>query len=530
MRIQSLALPEPLAAFGRRLAPEDPRDLKERAPPSRLDNLRRAAFQAFVWAGWAITLSVTARALLYAPIVWLLVLASAAGNALAWWLVQAPDPRERLRWAVALLVSLQPILALVALRLADFNALTPLAIFVGLMALTTFCDRIVIYAAAAASFIALLALSLMAPSWLFIGQDIWRSALYAAEQLIVTAVAATIADKLQRLIAELEEAERNSVARADELHQQAGELEKALARAEVERQERERLEAEQETARRAQTRQIAQDFEDSISVVTQSISQTAALLERTTKTLSAIAHDTGQGAVEVSESAAAATHAARMVAKGVGELSSSISEIASDVSQQNDLASKATGRSLEGGEAMTGLSKQSDTIGEATRAIVRIAERTNLLSLNAAIEAASAGPAGRGFTIVAQEVKALARLASDAATEIDTFLKGVRSGTHEAEVSFEAIDSVITSLAETATAIRWEVERQRKSADAIEDYARSAADDVSVMATRSEKLAGTASAAEKLSNQLDDAAATMLRNVRDLEQSTTQFVANLNAG
>ena len=245
--------------------------------------------------------------------------------------------------------------------------------------------------------------------------------------------------------------------------------------------------------------------------------------------MSAIAHDTGQGAVEVSESAAAATHAARMVAKGVAELSSSISEIASDVSQQNDLASKATGRSVAGGEAMTGLSKHSDTIGEATRAIVRIAERTNLLSLNAAIEAASAGPAGRGFTIVAQEVKALARQANDAASEIDTFLKGVRSGTREAEVSFEAIDSVITSLAETATAIRWEVESQRKSADAIEDYARSAADDVSVMATRSEKLAGTASAAEKLSNQLDDAAATMLRNVRDLEQSTTQFVANLKA-
>ena len=274
---------------------------------------------------------------------------------------------------------------------------------------------------------------------------------------------------------------------------------------------------------------IAEDFEASISVVTKSIADTANLLDRTTKSLNAIAHDTGQGAAEVSASAETASNVARNVAQGVAELSQSIASVAVEVSQQNDLTSRATQRSVSGGEAVGSLSDHSDTIGEATHAIVRIAERTNLLSLNAAIEAATAGPAGRGFTIVAQEVKALAMQASQAATEINEFLSGVRSGTIEAERSFKAIDSAISELAKAATTIRFDVEKHRKSADTIEEFARNAAADVGAMAERSKSLASTASDAESLSGELDAAAAAMLKNVRDLEQSTAQFVANLRA-
>ncbi|MEL7519210.1 MAG: methyl-accepting chemotaxis protein, partial [Pseudomonadota bacterium] len=348
--------------------------------------------------------------------------------------------------------------------------------------------------------------------------------------IFVTVVSASICNEIERLLGSLEASRAESAERSALFDKQAAKLERARKNVETERRERAKMEAEQQTARQAELHRFAGEFEASISVVTESISETAALLEKTTKTLSVIAHDTGQGAADVNEGANAASHAARMVAQGVSELSYSIAEIAGDVGQQNELVSKATDRSTSGGEAVDGLAKHSDTIGEATRAIVRIAERTNLLSLNAAIEAASAGPAGRGFTIVAQEVKALAMQASEAATEIDSFLKGVRTGTQEAERSFQAIDSVIGSLAETSTAIRWEVDRQRKSADAIENYARSAAEDVGAMAARSETLAGTASAAEKLSNQLDDAAARMLANVRDLERSTIQFVSNLKEG
>ncbi|MDJ0977956.1 MAG: methyl-accepting chemotaxis protein [Erythrobacter sp.] len=348
--------------------------------------------------------------------------------------------------------------------------------------------------------------------------------------IFVTVISVSICSAVDRLFHRLEASRDEGARRNALLEKQSVELDSAIQRAEAERQEREKVEVEQHAERKAQLMQFAEEFETSISVVTKSVSQCAKTLESTIRMLNANAHDTGQGAVEVSEGAQAASNAARLVADGIAELSSSIANIAFDADQQNDLVSQATQRSVSGGDAIGGLAKRSETIGEATRAIVRIAERTNLLSLNAAIEAASAGQAGRGFTIVAQEVKSLAAQASNAAIEIETFLKGVRGGTLEAERSFRASDSVISSLAETADAIRSEVDRQRKSADTIEDYARNAAQDVGAMAVRSENLASTAAATEKLSNQLGEVASTMARNVRDLEQSTAQFVTNLNAG
>lgn len=345
----------------------------------------------------------------------------------------------------------------------------------------------------------------------------------------VTVISASICAQIGQLIQSLEAARAQSAQRNAMLQEQSHELDQALHRVEIERREREELETSQRNAREAELARFADDFEASISVVTHSISDCAQLLESTTKALNAIAHDTGQSAADVSHAAETASNAARTVAQGVAELSVSIAGVAANVSEQHELTSSATRRSHVGGEAVGELSSHSDTIGEATRAIVRIAERTNLLSLNAAIEAASAGPAGRGFTVVAQEVKSLAAQASEAATEIDAFLKGVRSGTVEAERSFEAIDTVISELAHAADTIRWDVENQRKSADAIESYARDAAQEVGDMAIRSKSLAETASAADKLSSELDQAAAAMLSNVRDLQQSTAQFMANLQA-
>ncbi|MEO0589935.1 MAG: methyl-accepting chemotaxis protein [Pseudomonadota bacterium] len=360
-------------------------------------------------------------------------------------------------------------------------------------------------------------------------ENIWGICVESLGILLVACISASVAESIARLLRDLLAARRENARSAALLKDRSHELTKARHRVDVERQERERLETEQTKARKAEMRRLAHDFEASISVVTQAIGNSAQTLDRNTKALNLIAQDTEESAVSVSDSANAASNAAKTVAQGMAQLSGSIAMIAGNVSQQDELTSKATRRSTTGGDAVGDLAQHSDTIGEATRAIVRIAERTDLLSLNAAIEAASAGAAGRGFTIVAQEVKALAMQASEAAIQIDDFLKGVKSGTHEAERSFKAIDSAITELAEAAIAIRWDVEKQRKSADTIESVARNASDNVGEMAERSRKLVSTATSTQKLSAQLDAATAAMLRNVRDLEQSTAQFVATLKA-
>jgi len=501
------------------------------APSLTLDGLRQQGLGLMFKGGWSMSALFAIMALTTSPKIWFVVVFGVIVNTL----ITIFMPKDRLSfrhlvWMAAATCTVPPSL-IISFLLADrdINFLIPHLVTVIL--LIAIYDRRVVLWGSAACALSFIVFKMTMPT-----ADLARPTFLLGTLMelvgiaVVTVVSAGICAAVVRLLHSLEASRNESARRSAMFEEQAIKLERARERVEIERSEREKAEDQQRAERQAELRRFASEFEASISVVTQSISETAALLERTTKSLSVIAHDTGQGAATVNEGAAAASHAARMVAQGVAELSSSIAEIAADVSQQNALADQATKRSNSGGDAVSGLAKHSDTIGEATRAIVRIAERTNLLSLNAAIEAASAGPAGRGFTIVAQEVKALAMQASEAATDIDTFLKGVRSGTQEAERSFDAIDSVIGSLAETSTAIRWEVESQRKSADTIEDYARSAAEDVGAMAVRSETLADTASAAEKLANQLDDAAAKMLRNVRDLESSTAQFVSNLKAG
>ena len=108
------------------------------------------------------------------------------------------------------------------------------------------------------------------------------------------------------------------------------------------------------------------------------------------------------------------------------------------------------------------LGESSQEIGSIVELINDISEQTNILALNAAIQAASAGEAGRGFAVVADEVQRLAERASNATKRIETLVQTIQSDTNEAVSSMEQTTAEVVAgarLAEDAGLALGEIEK-----------------------------------------------------------------------
>jgi methyl-accepting chemotaxis protein len=106
------------------------------------------------------------------------------------------------------------------------------------------------------------------------------------------------------------------------------------------------------------------------------------------------------------------------------------------------------------------LSHSASRIGDVVKLITAIAEQTNLLALNATIEAARAGEAGRGFAIVAQEVKALASQTAKATDEIGTQISDMQRATNESVGAIKEIGGTIARISEISSSVASAVEEQ----------------------------------------------------------------------
>lgn len=495
-----------------------------------LEDLRKRTMLALVVSGWIITFVLAALSIALSTYALPATLIAAIINLPPTLMLLQGRTDKRARLWFGLQMGALPALLFYAFQGTLWQTELLLLLAAGLVALLTLCDHRPIILASVLLALQHVAFVIYAPHWInyeqvHFGLSSMRLGATLGGAIMLSFIAIILKSALKHGETTQAELEEHKI----QLDHRLAELERAQEELRTEKQSSAKSLEEISSIRSAEYQAVADAFETSISSVTLSVAQTAELLERSAHQLKLNAEQTGNEAREMVTSAEGVSKAADTVAAGVAELSISISEVADNASQQSSLSKEASERSGGGGEAIQMLTAQSETIGEATRSIVRIAERTNLLSLNAAIEAASAGPAGRGFSIVAHEVKQLAAQASDAAIRIDAFLGGVRSGTLEAERSFYEIETAIDELDANARSMRNEVETHRQSADTIKSFARNAASDTGKMVERSRALSKQAGEARLLSGELDEAATNLAEQVRQLEESSQAFRAKLDA-
>jgi methyl-accepting chemotaxis protein len=178
---------------------------------------------------------------------------------------------------------------------------------------------------------------------------------------------------------------------------------------------------------------------------------------------------------------------------------------------------------------MRELAVAAQKIGDVVELIQAVAGQTNLLALNATIEAARAGEAGRGFGVVASEVKSLANQTAKATEEIAAQIRAIQSATKDAVGAIEHIGVTITRINDISGAVAAAVDEQDATTRSIAQNVHQAAQGTRLV---SDKVTGLAAATGKTGQAAEtvrDNAAQLARQAETLRGEVDRFLSRIRA-
>jgi methyl-accepting chemotaxis protein len=281
--------------------------------------------------------------------------------------------------------------------------------------------------------------------------------------------------------------------------------------------------------RKADMIRLANDFEGAVGEIVETVSSASTELEASAGTLTSTAERSQELTTMVAAASEEASTNVQSVASATEELSSSVNEISRQVQESARMASEAVGQARTTNDRVSELSKAAARIGDVVELINTIAEQTNLLALNATIEAARAGEAGRGFAVVASEVKALAEQTSKATGEIGQQITGIQAATQDSVNAIKEISGTIERLAEISSTIAAAVEEQGAATQEISRNVQQAAQGTQQVSANITDVQRGASETGSASSQVLSAAQSLSGDSNRLKLEVGKFLNSVRA-
>ncbi|MGB5904676.1 MAG: methyl-accepting chemotaxis protein [Xanthobacteraceae bacterium] len=276
--------------------------------------------------------------------------------------------------------------------------------------------------------------------------------------------------------------------------------------------------------RKTDTTKIADSFEAAIGEIVQAVASAATELEASATTLASNADHARDFTERVANGSNEASSNVNSVASATEEMTASVREISQQVQESARMANDAVDQVHSATERVSALSTAAARIGDIVEIINNIAGQTNLLALNATIEAARAGEAGRGFSVVASEVKALAEQTAKATGEIGQQISGIQSATQESVAAITDIRNSIEKLSGISSTIASAIEEQGATTQEVSRNVQHAAQGAQEVSSNIGNLQRGAAETGTASSQVLSAAQTLSRDSARLTTEVNKFL------
>lgn len=290
---------------------------------------------------------------------------------------------------------------------------------------------------------------------------------------------------------------------------------------------------------------------DSVNYAIDELRTLVTTINETSEQVSSSAQETQTTARHLADAAEQQAQQISSATSAINQIVSSMDVVSKDSAESADVAERSVKIASRGAEVVretiSGMDSIRDQIQETSKRIKRlgessqeigsivelindIAEQTNILALNAAIQAASAGEAGRGFAVVADEVQRLAERSTSATKRIETLVQTIQSDTNEAVNSMEQTTAEVVAgarLAEDAGSALGDIERVSHDLSALIQNISSAAREQSAAAT---DISVSMNAIQEITSQTSqgasqtaDSIGTLAQLASDLRRSVAHF-------